>query len=211
MDQQVTPMQTNTPQKRRLSAAQLLDSDSDDNENEQEALETVNQETISVRPCTVSLDSAISYWEDPGSPQFFVSVVLFLPSGVPSASLKASVPPSKNRLNYSYERPLPARDAERLCRRWTTNADITARLEPYHPFVTGFHQYFKRFRARDDEIIISQGSVLFDEGITVEESIHELFCLKFSDESTNAVLITLRQTNIDSYKQSKEEIHELEA
>lgn len=71
-------------------------------------------------------------------------------------------------------------------------------MESYHPFVNAFHSFFKRYRFRDDNMIRSYGTLLFDDDITVEENIHEHDYLKYSAESTNAILVTIRQNIVYS-------------
>lgn len=85
------------------------------------------EERKELKTCEVNLDHAIALWEAPSSPQWFVSVVVFLPSVVIYASVQLHVPNDQNVLCYMYDRPLPARESQRFCRAWTTaSSDVTS-------------------------------------------------------------------------------------
>lgn len=129
--------------------------------------EDIEKENITLDRFTFSPDHAIYYWEDPESPQNFVSIVLFLPPGVPPEKLYVSVPSTKNKLAYSYDRPSPARDGNRLCKRWTSSTSEAENTQEYYSFVKGFYHFFKLYRHKDDEMIQSHGTISFDDGITV--------------------------------------------
>lgn len=85
----------------------------------------------------MNIDHAISVSEDPFSVQSFVTVVLFLPSGVHPSSVRVSVSEAQDVLCYGYDRPKPASDSERLCRAWTTPKPdgAPAKFRSYHPFL----------------------------------------------------------------------------
>lgn len=99
MNQEVNATTTLTPQKKRKSAPELIDGDSDADQQKTEIPEDVKPSTRNVQLCSVNLDHAVSYWDDPKSPQFFVSVVLFLPSKVDKDTVHVSVPSRNDRLD----------------------------------------------------------------------------------------------------------------
>lgn len=89
---------------------------------QKETIKTIRTVTLVIDTCNVSLDFAASYWDDPKSPHAFVSVIMFLPFAVFSDSVNLNVKLNRSVLRYYYDRPLPARDSNRLCRRWLTTS-----------------------------------------------------------------------------------------
>lgn len=163
----------------------VTDSSSEDESEHLKAV--ITQESREAKKWEVSIDHDTSLWEDHSSSQSFVSIVLFLPSGVQASSVQLHVTAEQNALIYTNDRPLPARDRQRLCSAWTNaSADGTPpKFQPYNPFVEVVPSHFSQFRHRENEIIQSEGGLALPHKITVVRNLSEFAPLKFSAEQTS--------------------------
>ena len=172
LDDEIEPVKSMGTKKRLTNETLFIKSSSEDDDPRQHVQSHYHNEKI-IQTCNVNLDHAVSFWNDPKSASNFISIVIFLPSGVPNTCLDVSVLPECNGIMYMYNRPLPARSSERLCRRWTSVKNgRDPQYEPYHPFVLGFESFFKAYRTKNSDTIQSQGKIVFD-GKKVERHIHE--------------------------------------
>lgn len=63
---------------------------------------TIIQDDQDIKKCEVNINDAIFPLEDPSSPQSFVSIILFLASGLIASSIRLHLPTQQNALSYAY-------------------------------------------------------------------------------------------------------------